>query len=138
MKVVARGEGDRETERQTEKEQRGGDGGRERGGNFFLQTQRDGDRRDPKVRRKQESESKTWKLDQRGILPPKRPKPKEKIGEKAGGGDARVGGEVQWEGHLPPQGSSGLWGSAGRTRGSRASSLQPGEGVGDSGPRRFL
>lgn len=93
---------------------------------------------DPKVRRKQESEPKTWKVEQRGILPPKRPKPKEKGGEKAGGADARVGGEVQWEGHLPPQGSSGLWGSAGRTRSSRASSLQPREGVGDSGPWCFL
>lgn len=47
---------------------------------------------DPKVRRKQESEPKTWKVEQRGILPPKRPKPKEKGGEKAGGADARVGG----------------------------------------------
>lgn len=40
---------------------------------------------DPKVRRNQESEPKTWKVEQRGILPPKRPKPKEKGGEKAGG-----------------------------------------------------
>lgn len=35
----------------------------------------------------------------------------------------------QWERHLPPNGSSGMWGSVGRTHRSRASSLQPREGL---------
>lgn len=129
---VARGEGGRETDRQR-KEQR--EGRWEVGGRIFFYKLRVMETEDPKVRRKQESEPKTWNVEQ-GILPPKRPKPRS--GEKAGGADARVGGRVQWEGHLPPQGSSGLWGSAGRTRSSRASSLQPREGVGDSGPWCFL
>ena len=104
---------------------------------FFINSKRWRQKR-PKGKEKAGVRIKDLEVGVEGNFASKETKAKREKWRDAGGGDARVGGEVQWEGHLPPQGSSGLWGSAGRTRGSRASSLQPGEGVGDSGPRRFL
>ena len=135
---------DRQTDRQTEKEQRGGYGGREGGGKFFfLTSSKRWSQKRPKGEGKAAVRTKDLEVGAEGSFASKETKTKREKRREGGGwgGDARVGGEVQWQGHLPPQGSSGLRGrrgSAARTRGSRASSLQPREGVGDSGPRRFL
>ena len=95
----------------------------------MKKNQRDGERRCG-GEGKAEAGIKTWKLEQTEVLSPKRPTQTEKRSkgwprERPGWATVRS----QWERHLPPNGSSGMWGSVGRTHGSRASSLQPREGL---------
>lgn len=105
-------ETERLTDRQTDREGTEGRGWWERRGRevFFLTNSKRWRQKRPKGEEKAAVRIKDLEVGAEGSFASKETKTKRESGEKAGGGDARVGGEVQWQGHLPPQGSSGLGG----------------------------